>query len=164
MVKQVLFFLSQGLKAYEASAFTDVIGWSRAYGIKPVNLVATGLRDEIRATWNFTVRPEIEFRNVKVDDYDALAIPGGFEKAGFYEDTYDERFSNLIRDFDAHGKIIASICVAALPIAKSGILKDRNATTYDLLDGKRRKQLAEFGAIVKDEKTVTDKNIISSRG
>ncbi len=71
---------------------------------------------------------------------------------------------NLIRQFDNHGKVIAAICVAALPVAKSGVLKNRNATTYDLLDGVRRKQLAEFGAIIKDEKIVVDKNIITSTG
>ena len=164
MNKKVLLFLAQGFEEYEASAFTDVIGWSRAFGIEPVNLITTGLRNEIKGTWNLTVKPEIEFRKVNVNDYDALAIPGGFEKAGFYEDAYDERLLNLIRDFDRHEKIIASVCVAALPVAKSGILKNRNATTYDLLDGLRRKQLAEFGVIVNDERIVIDKNIITSTG
>ena len=30
-------------------------------------------------------------KKVNVQDFDALAIAGGFEKAGFYEDAYDER-------------------------------------------------------------------------
>jgi 4-methyl-5(b-hydroxyethyl)-thiazole monophosphate biosynthesis len=164
MNKKVLLFLSQGFEEYEASAFTDVIGWSRAFGTEHVDLVTTGLRSSIKCTWNFVVRPELDFDKIKIKDFDALAIPGGFEKSGFYEDAYDERFLNLIRGFDNNNKIIASICVAALPIAKSGVLKNRNATTYDLLDGLRRKQLAEFGAIVMDEKIVIDKNIITSTG
>jgi len=164
MSKKVLLFLSQGFEEYEAAVFTDVIGWSRVYGTEPVDLATTGLRSSIKSTWNFLVRPELDFNKIKIEDFDALAIPGGFEKAGFYEDAYDERFLNLIRDFDKHGKIIASVCVAALPVAKSGILKGRNATTYDLLDGIRRKQLADFGAIVKDERIVIDKNIITSTG
>lgn len=101
---------------------------------------------------------------VNVKDYDALAIAGGFENAGFYEDAYDERLLNLIREFDKEGKIIAAICVSALPVGKSGVLKGRKATTYDLLDGVRRKQLADFGAIVQDESIVIDKNIITSTG
>jgi len=164
MDKKVLLFLAQGFEEYEASAFTDVIGWSRVYGIEPVSLITTGLRNEIKGTWNLTVEPEIQFRKVNVNDYDALAIPGGFERAGFYEDAYDERLLDLIRDFDRQGKIIASVCVAALPIAKSGILRGRNATTYDLLDGIRRKQLAEFGATVNDDGIVIDKNVITSTG
>ncbi|MBN1253453.1 MAG: DJ-1/PfpI family protein [Bacteroidales bacterium] len=164
MNKKVLLFLAQGFEEYEASVFTDVIGWSRVYGNEPVDLITTGLRTEIKCTWNFVVRPEIKFKNVKANDYDAIAIPGGFEKAGFYEDAYNEKFLELIREFNSQEKIIASICVGALPVGKSGILKNRNATTYDLLDGLRRKQLADYGAIVKDEQIVVDKNIITSTG
>jgi 4-methyl-5(b-hydroxyethyl)-thiazole monophosphate biosynthesis len=163
-MKRVLLFLAQGFEEYEASVFTDVIGWSRVFGIEPVELVTTGLRAEIKCTWNFTVRPEMEFDQITSKDFDALAIPGGFENAGFYEDAYDERFLNLIREFDKENKIIASVCVAALPIGKSGILANRKATTYDLMDGLRRKQLADFGANVQDEMIVVDKNIITSTG
>jgi 4-methyl-5(b-hydroxyethyl)-thiazole monophosphate biosynthesis len=164
MNKKVLLFLSQGFEEYEASVFTDVIGWSRVYGTTPVDLITTGLRNQIKGTWNMIVKPELDFKKINVEDFDALAIPGGFEKAGFYEDAYDERFLDLIREFNKQGKIIASICVAALPIGKSGVLTNRNATTYDLLDGLRRKQLSDFGVIVKDEKIVIDKNIITSIG
>jgi 4-methyl-5(b-hydroxyethyl)-thiazole monophosphate biosynthesis len=163
-MKRVLLFLSQGFEAFEASVFTDVMGWSRSFGNEPVDLITTGLRPELRCTWNLIVRPELEFEKINVQDFDALALAGGFEKAGFYEDAYDEKLLNLIREFDKEGKIIASICVSALPIGKSGILKNRKATTYDLLDGLRRNQLADFGAIVKDENIVVDKNIITSTG
>ena len=164
MNKKVLLFLAQGFEEYEASVFTDVMGWSRIYGTKPVELITTGLRTEIKCTWNLTVKPEIEFDKIRIKDFDALAIPGGFEKAGFYQDAYDERFLSLIREFDKEGKIIASICVAALSIGKSGVLKGRKATTYDLLDGLRRKQLSDFGAIIQNERIVIDKNIITSTG
>jgi len=162
-MKNVLLFLSQGFEEYEASAFTDVFGWSKIYGNDPVNLTTTGLRKEIKCTWNFIVKPELDFSDVNVDNFDALAIPGGFEKAGFYEDAFDERFLNLIRDFDKNNKFIASICVGAIPIGKSGVLNGRLATTYDLV-GTRRSQLVEYGAIVEDKRLVIDRNIITSTG
>ena len=162
--KKVLLFLAQGFEGYEASVFTDVIGWSRVYGKEPVDLITTGLRSEIKSTWNLIVRPEIEFDKVNVQDFNALAIPGGFENAGFYEDSFDKRYLDLIRKFNDQEKIIASICVAALPLGKSGVLQGKKATTYDLLDGVRRKQLADFGAIIQDERIVIDKNIITSTG
>ena len=164
MSKKVLLFLAQGFEEYEAGVFTDVIGWSRVLGTEPVEMVTTGLRPEIKCKWNFNVRPELEFDKIKAKDYDALAIPGGFEDAGFYEDVFDERFLNLIREFDNDGKIIAAVCAAAIPVGKSGVLKGRNATTYDLCDGFRRKQLADFGANIQDKHVVVDKNIITSTG
>lgn len=69
---------------------------------------------------------------------------------------------NLIRAFDLKGKIIATICVAALPVGKSGVLKNRKATTYHLRDAYRQKQLKEFDVNVVNEPIVVDRNIITS--
>jgi 4-methyl-5(b-hydroxyethyl)-thiazole monophosphate biosynthesis len=102
--------------------------------------------------------------NVKPDEFDALAVPGGFEEFGFYEHAYSEEVSAFIQHFDAQKKPIASICVAALPLAKSGILAGRSVTTYQFLEGKRRKQLAEFNVNVLDELIVQDDNVITSTG
>jgi len=165
MNKKVLLFLSEGFEAYEASAFIDVIGWSRETGFEPVDMVTTGFRSEYKCYWNLIAKPEIPFEQVNVEAFDALAIPGGSPAAGFFEDTFDERFLHLIREFDRQNKPIASICVAALPVGKSGVLKDRKATTWDLNDtSDRRKELAEFGVIVLDQHLVVDKNIITCTG
>lgn len=164
MTKKVLLFLAQGFEAYEASAFTDVFGWSRESGLEFVDMITTALRPTIKCYWNLIVQPEMAFDQINVDDFDALAIPGGAGDAGFYEDAYDERFLDLIREFDKKGKHIAAICVGALPIGKAGVLKNRNATTWDLNDGARRKQLANFGANVLDKQMVVDKNIVTSTG
>lgn len=164
MSKKVLLFLSEGFEAYEASVFTDVFGWSRESGNEKVELYTTGLRETINCYWNLIVKPEIEFESINVDDFDALAIPGGAESAGFFEDTFDERFLELIREFNRKDKLIASICVGAIPIGKSGILKGRDATTWDLNNGSRRKELASYGASVINKHLVVDKNIITSTG
>jgi len=161
-MKNVLLLLAQGFEEYEASVFTDVLGWSRDIGDIPVNVTTAGRREQIKCTWNFTVTPEVQLSEVSVDEYDALAIPGGFEEAGFYQDAYHEDFLKIIRQFHKMGKIIASICVGALPLGKSGILKNKKATTYHLLDGKRRKQLEHFGAYVQDKSIVVDDNVITS--
>ncbi len=161
-MKNVLLLLAQGFEEYEASVFTDVLGWSRDIGDIPVNVITAGRRAQIKCTWNFTVTPEAQLSEISVNDHDALALPGGFEEAGFYQDAYHEDFLKIIRQFHESGKIIASICVGALPLGKSGILKNKKATTYHLLDGKRRKQLESFGAYVQDKSIVVDDNIITS--
>ena len=50
---------------------------------RTTQVVTAGLHDRLKCTWNFTVIPEVTLDSVKVEDYDALAIPGGFEEAGF---------------------------------------------------------------------------------
>jgi protein deglycase len=49
-----------------------------------------------------------------------------------------------------------------LPLGKSGVLKNRRATTYHLKNGYRQKQLREFGVNVVNEAIVVDDNIITS--
>jgi len=164
MNKKVLLFLSNGFEEYEAGVFTDVIGWSRELGKEPVDMISTALRPEIKCKWNLIVRPEIEFDKINLDDYDALAIPGGFKNSGYYEDVFDERFQNVIRRFDKNKKIIAAVCAAAAPVAKSGVLKGRMGTTYDLTDIYGRDYLSDFGVNVQDKHVVIDKNIITSTG
>lgn len=96
---------------------------------------------------------------IDVDDYDALAIPGGFQEYGFRNDAFDEKFLDLIRAFNAKGKIIASVCVAALALGKSGVLAGRRGTTYHLKDDVHLKELERYGMNVVCEPVVVDDNI-----
>jgi len=93
-----------------------------------------------------------------LNEYDALAITGGFEEDGYYEDAYSDSYIDIIRTFHKKDKIIASICTGALPLGKSGILTGKKATTYY----RRQEELATFGAIIVDEQIVVDGNIITS--
>lgn len=67
-----------------------------------------------------------------------------------------------IKDFDAKEKVVASVCVGALPIARSGVLSGRNGTTYHLSQ-KRQQQMQEYGVQVLNQPIVIDGNIITSR-
>ena len=159
---KTLLFVLKGFETMEFSAFVDVMGWARNdYGYD-VPVVTCGFQKIVTSTFNIPILVDKTINEINIDDYDALAIPGGFEEFGFYEEAYDERFLNLIREFDKQGKFIAAICVAALPVGKSGVLKGRKATTYHLRSAYRQKQLKEFGVDVVNEPIVVDKNIITS--
>ena len=159
---KVLLFLAKGFETMEFSAFVDVLGWaSNDYGCD-VSVVTCGFQKEVVSTFNVPVLVEKTIEEIDVNDYAALAIPGGFEEYGFYEEAFDERFLSLIREFDGDNKLIAAICVAALPVGKSGVLRGRKATTYHLRDAYRQKQLRIYDVDVVNEPIVVDKNIITS--
>jgi len=161
-MKKILILLSNGFEILEAAAFIDVLGWANVFGDEKIEIVTAGVHTKLNCTFGFQVIPDVQIKDLDIDDFDALALPGGFEKAGFYEDGFSEEFLNLIRYFDQKEKPIASICVGALLLGKSGVLTNRSATTYHLLEGKRRKQLAEMGAHIEDKPIVQDGNIITS--
>ena len=160
-MKKVLLLLANGFETYEAASFIDVIGWNLIDGDQATRLDTAGLTKEIKSTFDQRVIVDYLIDEIKVDDYDALAIPGGFEEYHFYQDAYDQRFLDLIRRFRAHHKIIATICVAALVLGKSGILTGKPATTYNM-NNTRQKTLAQFGAKVVHEPIVYEDGIITS--
>jgi 4-methyl-5(b-hydroxyethyl)-thiazole monophosphate biosynthesis len=163
IVKKICLLLVDGFEAAEAAVFTDVMGWNQAEGDGTTELITVGTKDTLQCTWNFKVTPEMHIRDLNIDEFDALAIPGGFEEAGFYEDGFSEEVLAIIKEFDKQGKIIASICVGSLLVGKSGVLKGRNATTYNLSNKKRQDQLASFGVnVIPNQPIVIDDNIITS--
>lgn len=161
-MKKILLLLADGFEAVEASVFTDVLGWNKWEGDGSTEVVTVGLRDQLTCTWNFIVSPERTIDAIQLEEFDALAIPGGFEEAGFYEDAFSEPFLEVIRHFHEKEKPIASICVASLALGKSGILEGRNATTYNHPTSNRKAQLKNFGVHIKDERIVQDGHIITS--
>lgn len=49
------------------------------------------------SAFNVPVIVDRTISEINVDDFDALAIPSGFEEFGFYDEAYDERFIELIK-------------------------------------------------------------------
>jgi 4-methyl-5(b-hydroxyethyl)-thiazole monophosphate biosynthesis len=136
------------------------MGWNHAEGDGTTQLFTCGLRREIISSFNQKLIIDYLFDDIKIDEFDALAVLGGFEIYGFYNDAYNEQFLSVIRDFREAGKIIASVCAGALSLGKSGILSGKNGTTYN--SPVRREALKSFGVNVLNQPLVMDDNIITS--
>jgi 4-methyl-5(b-hydroxyethyl)-thiazole monophosphate biosynthesis len=160
--KKVLVFLVKAFETMEFCVFIDVFGWARVDYGHNLFVDTCGFTKKVISTFNVPVIVDKTIGEINVDEYDALAIPGGMGEFGFYEEAYDERFLNLIREFNAKGKIIATVCSGAFPLGKSGVLKNRKATTYHLRNGYWQEKLKEFGVNVVNEPIVVDGNIITS--
>ncbi|MGF7139290.1 DJ-1/PfpI family protein [Roseimarinus sediminis] len=159
-MKKVLLLLAEGFEVFEASVFIDVIGWNLVHGDGSTQLFTCGLRKEIKSSFDQKFIVDYLVSEIESSDFDALAIPGGFKLYGYYNDAYNDTFLELIRRFRADDKVIASICVGALPLGKSGVLKGKKATTY--ASANSRDALKEFGANVINQSIVMDDQIISS--
>ena len=160
-MKKVLLLLANGFETYEASVFIDVIGWNLVEGDKTTKLFSCGITKEVKSSFDQKFVVDYLLNEIDVASFDALAIPGGFEVYGFYNDAYNEKFLSLIKEFKNQNKIIASVCVAALPLGKSGVLKNKNGTTYNK-KGIRQNELKEFGVNVLNIPIVVDENVITS--
>lgn len=159
-MKKVLLLLADGFEAFEASVFIDVIGWNLVEGDNSTKLFTCGLKKEIKSSFNQRFIVDYLVNEIDINSFEALAIPGGFEVYGFYKDAYNDKFLDLIRAFKSKDKIIASVCVGALPIGKSGVLKNKKGTVYN--NTIRREALKEFGVNVIHQPIVVDDNVITS--
>lgn len=159
-MKKILLLLADGFETFEASVFIDVIGWNLVLGDGSTELFTCGLQKEVKSSFNQRLIVDYLIDEINIGSFDALAIPGGFEVYGFYKDAYNDKFLDVIRGFNNNNKIIASICVGALPLGKSGVLKGKKGTTYNL--SIRRNALKSFGVNLIDQPIVTDDNLITS--
>jgi 4-methyl-5(b-hydroxyethyl)-thiazole monophosphate biosynthesis len=159
-LKKVLLLLSNGFEILEASAFIDVLGWNLKEGDQSTSLHTCALHKEIKSAFDqkFVVDHLVE--EIDVHAFDALALPGGFKDYDYYKDAYDPSFLNLIQRFNDLNKWIASVCVGALPVAKSGVLKHKNGTTYFSY----RNELESYSVNILDQPIVVDQHIITSSG
>ncbi len=160
---KVLLFLSQGFEEVEAAAFTDVFGWTRSInGVKPVEVVVAGLHREIKAAHSLIVKPHYLLEELNLSEFSALAFPGGYHDRGFTE-AYSNEVIEAIKTIYSNGGIIATVCVAAKPVAKAGLLTGKEATTYPLDDGIHVRFLEEHGVkVVKRDVVVSDRIITST--
>lgn len=163
-MKRILLLLANGVEPLEMAAITDVLGWANLVGDEKLEVVDVGLRSRIATTFGLSLSPSQLLEDVDLDSFDALAIPGGFEPAGFYEEALSEEFLTVIRHFAAANKVVASVCVSSICLGVAGVLKGKNATTYHQVGGKRKQQLVDTGAIFVDRPVVIDGNLITSTG
>jgi 4-methyl-5(b-hydroxyethyl)-thiazole monophosphate biosynthesis len=163
-VKKILMVLANGVEPMEMAAFTDIIGWANLLGEEKIELVIAGLREQITSTFDLVIRPNHMLSDLDLSEFDALALPGGFEPSGYYEDAFSEPYIETIKHFVNSEKLVASVCVSSLSLGRAGVLHNRKATIYHQLGGRRKQQLLETGAEFIDRPIVRDRNIITSSG
>jgi len=94
---------------------------------------------------------------IKVEDYDAVFIPGGAWNPDNLR--YDKDVIRFLQQFYQSGKLVAAICHAPVVLASANILKGKKLTGYWNI----HTDLINAGGQVTDEPVVIDGNLITSR-
>jgi protease I len=93
-----------------------------------------------------------------VADYDALLIPGGFINPDLLRQSAQARA--FVRQFEAAGKPIATLCHGPWVLASAGLANGRSMTSWPGV----RDDLVNAGATWLDQEVVRDANLLTSRG
>jgi 4-methyl-5(b-hydroxyethyl)-thiazole monophosphate biosynthesis len=163
--KKVLLFLAQGFEDLEAATIIDICGWTyyRRH-LQKVDVYVTGFHKEVTGRFGLKIKPDVLIDDIDPQEYDALAIPGGFHSNGF-DEAYDAKVLNLAKSVYNSGGIIATMCVGILPVAKAGLLKGKRATTYPLSKNHDNpRYLRKHGGQYSGKSVEIDDRIISCAG
>lgn len=102
------------------------------------------------------VTVDVNADQVSAADYNGIVIPGGY--APDFMRRYP-KMVQLVRDFNADGKVVAAICHAGWMLASAEILQDKSVTSVFAI----KDDLIHAGANWVDQEVVVDGNLITSR-
>lgn len=163
--KKVLLLLAEGFELIETSCFTDVLAWASFQEHVDISMISCSRAEAVKTAFGgFKMTPDVTIQQLNLNDYDGLAIPGGMEWAGFFDDALSEDFTTVIQHFANAKKPIAAVCVASIAIANAEVLSGRNATIYHSSTGKHKANLERLGVNFIDKPIVQDGSFITSTG
>jgi len=102
------------------------------------------------------VKSDLSPKEVDVDDYDAIIIPGGRAPDRM---RINEGLVNLVKEAYEKGKVIAAICHGPQMLIEANILHGKKATCWKSV----ATDLKNAGATFIDTSAVVDGNIVTSR-
>lgn len=129
----------------------------RGADVKIASIKTGEIKSWDKKDWGDTVPVDLEARNVKAEDFDALVVPGGQINPDLLR--VNEDAVRVVRDFVKSGKPVAAICHGPWLLAEADALRGRKATSYHSI----RTDIRNAGASWKDEAVVVDQGIITSR-
>jgi protease I len=107
--------------------------------------------------WGRPVKVDRSLDDVKVDDYDAIVLPGGQINPDLLR--VNDKALRFIRGFFDQKKIVAAVCHAPWLLIETGIIKGRKATSYKSI----KTDVINAGGKWEDAKVVVDQGVITSR-
>lgn len=130
-----------------AGAQADVISLRRGR-IRGINLHEPARRVTVSKTLS----------EARASEYDALLVPGGFINPDLLRQSEPARA--FVREFDAAGKPVATLCHGPWLLASAGLMQGRTLTSWPGI----RDDLVNAGATWLDQPLVRDRNWVTSRG
>ena len=88
--------------------------------------------------------------------FDGVVLPGGFAPDHIRR---HEKAIRFVRDMDAQGKLVASICHGLWIACSAGILRGRHTTCFFAI----KDDVINAGGLYQDAEVVVDRNLVSSR-
>lgn len=111
---------------------------------------------DIVAKHGLPIKANTDIKKLNPADYDLLVVPGGLESPDRLRQIPE--LLKFIREMNAAGKVIASVCHGPWVLISAGIVKGKNMTTYVGC----KDDLINAGAKYHDVPVISDGNIVTA--
>lgn len=126
-----------------------------------VDIISSSKNKQVKAWdtdhWSIELPVDKSISDARVEDYDALMIPGGVINPD--KMRKQEEFVSFAKEFMASGKPVAAICHGPQLLIETGSLKGKKMTSYPSI----KTDLINAGADWEDKEVVVDKGFVTSR-
>ncbi|MBI2850942.1 MAG: type 1 glutamine amidotransferase [Chloroflexi bacterium] len=104
----------------------------------------------------YEVTAAMAAKEAKVEDYDAVIIPGGYAPDLMRRNP---AMVKLVKEAHSQGKVVAAICHAGWMLASADIIRGKRVTSFHSI----RDDMTNAGGIWEDKPVVHDGQLITSR-
>ena len=107
--------------------------------------------------WSIELPVDVSLDDAKSEDYDALMLPGGVMNPDKLR--LNKKAVEFAQQFLESGKPVAAICHGPQLLIETGLIENRNMTSYPSL----QTDLINAGVLWVDKEVVTDNGLVTSR-
>lgn len=146
-----LMIFANGFEESEAIITIDILRRSK------IELDLVSLEKELTVTSsnNITICADINYKNINLQHYDFLIIPGGKAVFRYHLDSLITK--SIVDYFMSKNKLVACICAAPMILGKYGYLNGLEYTSFPGCESK------DYQGILKDSNAVTCNNVITGK-
>ncbi len=134
--------------------------WYPYYRLKEagcrVTLVGPEAGREYPSKLGYPAKSDKSIRDVSVNDFDAVVIPGGFAPDYLRR---NEGILRLVSEMAEQGKVVAAICHGPWVLCSTQALKGKKATCFFAI----KDDVSNAGAKYVDAEVIRDGNLVTSR-
>lgn len=104
----------------------------------------------------YPVKTDAAYDQVHAREFDGVVIPGGYAPDHIRRHP---RANQFVKEMDAQGKLVASICHGPWVLCSADVLRGRRATCFFAI----KDDVVHAGARYEDAEVVVDNNLVTSR-
>ena len=124
-------------------------------------VTASSALNEVTGMFGAKAKPTMDFKDIKVEDYDAIVFVGGMGASEYWDNPTAHEIAKTAVE---KGKVLSAICIAPVTLANAGVLEGKRGTVWTDQAGDIKKKFTSKGVNYTGKAVEVDGKIITGNG